>query len=69
MFGIHPIQRIKNADKVDVGKWTFIGLAGIFTFIATLFDTKSKDRQYERRLGSEIEKQAKKLLAEQKTEG
>ena len=65
----NPIERIKNADKCDAGKWLCIIGAGILTLFAGLFDTKVKDRQYEKKMGETIEKQANRLLEKWKSEG
>ena len=60
------MSRRFHPDKLSVGKWLMIGLGALCGFIATLFDTKIKDKLYEKKLDQEIEKQAKKLLEEEK---
>ena len=55
-----------HCDKLSIGKWVLIGLGGLCGLIATLFDTKIKDRLYEKKLDKEIERQAKRLLEEDK---
>ena len=65
----NPIDRIRKADKHDVGKWVCLIFAGLLTMIGGWFDTKVKDKQYERKMDEAIEKQAKNLLKESSTEG
>lgn len=55
-----------HADKWTIGKWLLIGFGALCGAIATLFDTKIKDRLYEKKLDKEIERQAKRMLEEEK---
>jgi len=51
-------------DKLSVFKWLLIGIGGLCGLFATFFDTKIKDRLYEKKLDKEIERQTKRLLEE-----
>ena len=53
-------------DKDNVLKWVFIGLGGVFGLVATIFDTRHKDKVYAKTLDQKIEAQAKKLMEENK---
>lgn len=51
-------------DKLSIGKWLLIAIGGLCGLCATFFDTKIKDRLYEKKLDKEIERQTKRLLGE-----
>ena len=60
----NPIDRIKEADKSTLGKWACLIGAGLLGLFANLFDTRHKDKLYEKKLGEEVEKQVQRLSEE-----
>ena len=60
------IYRVKNADKDNIWQWSLFGLAGLIGLVAQIFDTKVKDKKYEKRLDAEIQAHAKRLMEEKK---
>lgn len=57
-------DRFTHVDKDQALKWTFVVGAGLLALVGDVFDRRHKDRVYREQLPKEVEKQAKKILAE-----
>ena len=54
-------DKIRNADKDDIGKWSLLVLSGLLGLGANWFDQRKKDRQYREGLKEDFETRFKKL--------
>lgn len=57
-------EKFTHVDKDQAAKWGCIIGAGLLALVGDVFDRKHKDKIYREQLPKEVEKQAKRILAE-----